>query len=217
MKIELSIHNTDIMDIELKKNIIDAVKYQPDSISFLPHHVKYAKRIVKDNCPISSCVDFPFGILDTETRAHYVKKSIREGVNKIDIVIPCHLLLNKKYEKIKKDIEQNNFICKKSNVELRYVLEYRIFNHYTLTRACKLLKENGIETIYASTGHMIDNLTDNSIACMYLEKKTGIKTIINGDIWREDQIEVISDHSPFGIRFKSLHSLRLWHEKTKEQ
>lgn len=215
MEIELSIHDIDNKDIDIKQKILSAVKYQPDAISVYSSYIKYAQRIIKDSCLVSSVIDYPLGILDFEIRHLAIKQAINAGAHKIDIVMPSILVNNKKYDKIKKDIADNLKLCKDNNVELRYILEYRIFNHYTLTKICKILKEEGIETIYTSTGHMIDNLTDNTIACMYLAKKTKINTIVNGDIWRTDQIKTILDHSPYGIRFKNLHSLRLWHEQSE--
>ena len=97
------------------------------------------------------------------------------------------------------------------------MLEYRIFNHLALTKISNILQEFGIHTVYASTGYMLDDIIDNTIACMYLKNKTNIKTIINGNIWKKDQVSNIIKHKPDGIRFKNNYSISLWYDQAPNQ
>lgn len=212
MQVELALHHVDKKESEIKEMIIAGAKYQPDYISVFPALVKYCKRIVKDNTKLSCPIDFPFGNLETDLRQQSIKNAIKNGAKKIDLMIPSLYLTCRKYEKIKQDMSANLEICKSHDIPMYCMLEYRVFNHQTLAKICEILKEIGIEHFYASTGWMIDNLTDNSIACMYLAKKAKVNTIINGDVWRADQVQAISANQSYGVRFKTLHSLELWHE-----
>lgn len=216
MQVELALHHIDKKESEIKELIMIGSKYQPDYISVFPPLIKYCKRIVKDNTKLSCPIDFPCGNLETELRKKSIENAIKNGAKKIDLVISSLYLASRKYDKIKQDTSANLEICKSHDIPMYCMLEYRVFNHQTLAKTCEMLKEIGVEHFYASTGWMIDNLTDNSIACMYLAKKANVKTIINGDVWRPDQVQSISSNKTYGVRFKTIHSLELWHEHYQE-
>lgn len=216
MKIELSCHDFDIKEIELKNNIIEATKYQPDYISIFSYYIKFIKKLSHNHFKITCPIDYPLGISDLKTRQTEINTAIKNGTNKIDIVIPTLYIINRKYDKFREDIKNNLDICTQSGVDISYMLEYRIFNHLALTKMTNILKENGINTIYASTGYMLDDIADNTIASMYLAKKTNINSIINGDIWQKEQINNIIKYKPYGLRLKNLHSLKLWYENKNQ-
>ena len=75
------------------------------------------------------------------------------------------------------------------------------------------MKDLGINQVYSSTGHMLDDINDNLIASNYLSQKAGISTIVNGNIWTEDQIKRILKTDVYGIRFNSLFSIDLFNQK----
>lgn len=217
MRIELSCHDLDIKEVELKNYVVEASKYQPDYISIFSYYTKLIKKISSNHFNICCPIDYPLGISDLKTRQNEISIAIKNGATKVDVVIPILYLINRKYDKFREDIKSNTDICAEAGIDINYMLEYRIFNHLALTKMVNILKENSINTIYASTGYMLDDISDNAIANMYLAQKTGIRSIINGNIWKKDQIQNIIKYKPYGLRLKNLHSLQLWYDHKNEK
>lgn len=213
MIIELSIHDIELKEIELKQCVNDAVKYKPNSISVYPHYLKTIKKHIEEQIELSCPIDYPLGKSDIQTRQTEIIFAIKNGASRVDVVMPTLFVINSKYDKLREDIKQNIEICNHHNVDIRYMLEYRIFNHTTLAKISGILKELGIPIVYTSTGYMLDDIIDNTIAGSYLAKKTQIKTIINGAIWHKEQIKTVVESKPYGIRLKNIHSLYLIHEQ----
>lgn len=215
MKIEISLHNPEVAEAEIKKCITDSINMGIDihEISVLSYNLKATKRILKNReiC-ISTPIDFPLGVSDDKSRIVQCQNAINDGALKLDVVAPSSLIVNKKYDRIRQEVAAIKALCEKNNVEFTYMLEYRLFTHSCLQRICKLLKTIGVKTIYPSSGYLLDNVIDNTIAAMYLSQKTGIKTIINGDIWNIKQAEKIIKQQPYGIRLKTLNGIRVFHD-----
>lgn len=215
MKIEISLHNPDMSEMEIKKCITDAINTGLDinEISVLPYNLKATKRILKNSkiC-ISTPIDFPLGVSDDESRIMQCQSAINNGAMKLDIVAPSSLIVNKKYDRIRQEVATIKALCEDNNIEFTYMLEYRLFTHSCLQRICKLLKTIGVRIIYPSSGYLLDNIIDNTIAAMYLSQKTGIKTIINGDLWNTKQAEKIIKQQPYGIRLKTLNGIRVFYD-----
>jgi deoxyribose-phosphate aldolase len=217
MIIEISFHDLEIKETDLKTDIIRAIKYQPDNISVFSQYAKLAKKITNNNTPITVPIDYPLGISDLKTRQTEIISAAKNGASKVDIVIPIPYLINRKYDKFREDIQNNLALCERLDIDIAYMLEYRIFNHVALTKICNILKEFKLSTTYVSTGYMLDDISDNLIASMYLAQKADMKTIINGNIWNKNHINHIIKHKPYGLRLKNIYSLELWYDNQKNQ
>lgn len=215
MIIEVSFHDLETKETDLKTDIIRAIKYQPDYISVFSQYVKLAKKTTNNNIPISVPIDYPLGVSDLKTRHTEIISAHKNGASKVDIVIPIPYLINRKYDKFREDIKNNLELCQTLDINISYMLEYRVFNHLALTKICNILKEFKLSAIYVSTGYMLDDISDNLIASMYLAQKADMKTIINGNIWNKNHISHIVKHKPYGIRLKNIYSLELWHDNQK--
>ena len=99
---------------------------------------------------------------------------------------------NRKYDKFREDIKNNLEICTKNNIELRYILEYRVFTYELLYKVSQILMDFGINTIYPSTGYLLDDINDNILASALINKKVPINIICNGNIWNISQINNVS-------------------------
>jgi deoxyribose-phosphate aldolase len=215
MIIEISFYDLETKETDLKTDIIRATKYQPDYICVFSQYVKLAKKITNNHTPISVPIDYPLGISDLKTRQTEIAAAKKNGASKVDIVIPIPYLINRKYDKFREDIKNNLDLCQTLDMNISYMLEYRIFNHIALTKICNILKELKLSTIYASTGYMLDDISDNLIASMYLAQKADMKTIINGNIWNKNHVSHIMKYKPYGIRLKNIYSLELWYDNQK--
>lgn len=211
MLIEYYLNNIDDKEIDIKNNIETVIQYPISSILGTIHHIKY----IKKNCSLSSqiqlgCfVDYPLASSDIERRQDLIVDAINIGINFVSVTMPYFTVVNRKYAKFRDDIKKNIALCNNHNIQLRYILEYRKFDHQLLIKVCEILLECGVNIVYPSTGLFLDNIDDNIIACAYLNNKTGINTIVNGNVWKKDQIEHIKKISPIGFSTNKIESIKL--------
>jgi deoxyribose-phosphate aldolase len=209
--IEYALYDLDYNEEEIKQNIEKAISLGVDTISIPYAWTKYCKSLLKDSgVIISNAIDYPLGILDTKTRNCAITNAIENGAEKIDVVIQNNYLNNKKYDKIRADIRTNQDICKQHNIPIQYFLEYRIFTHQSLIKACNILLEASIDAVYISTGYMLDNADDNIVASILLEQKTNIKTVFTGDIWNQRHIDILKKNDIQRIRSKTIRGIDLY-------
>lgn len=208
-----------INEAESVKNITDAIKYGVTNISVLPYTLSTIKSlddIKNKELNISCPVDFPYGASDPKTRSFAVSNLCKNHGNilkTIDLFIPTKIITNRKYDKLRDDIKTNLETCNEFNIKLRYILEYRIYNHEVLAKVCQIFMDYGINTILPSSGTMIDDINDNLIACNFLMNKSKINTITTGNVYNEKQINnVVKMTDLYGIRLFNIHSLYLFME-----
>lgn len=208
--IEYQIYDVDDTETEIKTKVENAISIGVNVISVPYAYTKLCRTITKNtNVIVANPIDYPLGILDTSTRNSATLNAINNGAQKINIVIPNYYLANKKYDKIKNDISTNYKICLDHNVELSYYLEYRVFTHQSLIKACGLLLENNIKKIYVSTGYLMDNPEDNLIATVLLKDKSNIDAIFTGNIWTTKHTDNLKKNNINRISTNNLQSLKL--------
>lgn len=208
--IEYACYDYSINESETEKNIQYAIKAGITSFSVLPYslsNLKNSEEFKNNNFSLGSPVDFPYGLSDTKSRNFMVSQTIKAGANIIDLFLPTKIIINRKYDKFREDIKSNFDICFEKNAKLRYILEYRVFNHEVLAKVCQILMSFGIDTILPSSGMMIDDIHDNIIACNYFLTKTGIKPICNGNIFNDNHVKLVNNSNVHGIRLHHLKSL----------
>ena len=210
MNIEYACYDRSLTEDEVKNNVINAAKLGVKRVATYQYSIAYIKNIISENnlqlyCP----VDFPYGVCDTKSRNFMVEQLCRLGVHGIDIVAQSKYICNRKYDKIREDIRSNLELTQKHNIDLRYILEYRVFNYEILAKVCQIFKSMGIEKILPSTGQMLDDINDNIIAAKYLTTKSGIKVILNGNIWNEKHVTSIKQSEISDIRVHNLSSISL--------
>jgi deoxyribose-phosphate aldolase len=207
MYVDYACYDYALSDNEFKQNIESATKLGVTNISIHPTNISLLKN---HNIKIYACIDYPYGLCDTKSRVFLISQAIKAGIGGIDIVAPTKFIVNRKYDKLRDDIRSNLELCQENNIDIRYILEYRVFNHEILAKVCEILKNLGISTVFPSTGHAIDDINDNLIAAKYLNTKSGISVVCNGNIWTNKQIDNIKNSDVYGIRFHHLSSLELF-------
>jgi deoxyribose-phosphate aldolase len=208
--IEYNLCDLDSSDAEIKEKITKAIDFGIRSICVPYGYTKLCRSLTKNTTIIvANAIDYPLGLSDTGSRNNLISNAINNGAQKINVVIQNIYLANRKYDKIREDVQSNYKICQDKNVEITYYLEYRIFTHQALIKACLLLLENNINKVYVSTGYMIDNPEDNIIAAVLLNEKSKIKTVFNGNIWLKKHIDNLKKNHIMNISTNSLEGLRL--------
>lgn len=211
MKIEYSLYDVSLNEEDIKKNILQSLTFDIDQLCVLPYNTKLAKLLTEGyKTTVATCVDYPLGIMDTKNRALAIEQAIKNGTQSIDIVIQTGPLVNRKYDKIKDDINTNLDLCLENKINLRYLLDYRIFTYDTLYKISRILISYGICEICPSTGYFLDDINDNIIAAAMINKKEpSISIVCNGNIWNSHHINIINKAKLYGLRVSSINGLEL--------
>jgi deoxyribose-phosphate aldolase len=211
MHLEYCHYDITLKDLELIEIINKVIKFDLKTISVLPSYLKTLKSILSNtDIAASAPIDFPLGTMDLKSRLSVAENCIKNGASILDVVCPTHLLCNRKYDKFREDIKEMQSLCSNSNLEIRYVLEYRQFSYELLYKVAQILYDFNITTIYPASGYLIDDISDNITASALINKKVpNINIICNGNIWNDNQIKMAKKSKIYGLRVNSLNALEL--------
>lgn len=209
MYIDFAINSIDTSENDVKSIILETIKYPINSITVPFYLLKTIKPITTNKIPLSCFIDYPLGISDIKSRRYSVEQAHKNGAACIDISMPQNLAANRKYDKIREDIKNITEYTKENSLVVRYILEYRVFDHHCLKKICEIFDDFGINYVYPSTGFFLDNLADNILASIFLHQNSkNLNIICSGNIWNEKHFETISKSGLFGFRTTSIHSLK---------
>lgn len=213
MYIDFILNKTDETDNEARENLVEALKTDAVNSITVPYHlvkiIKPFTQQISKQIDLSCLIDYPLGISDLKTREFAASQAIKNGATCVDIVMPQNLAANRKYDKIREDIKNISDIALDKSIKIRYLLEYRIFDHHCLKKICEIFDNFNIQYIFPSTGYFIDNLADNIIAGVFLHQNSkNINIICSGDAWNSKHFDIINKNGLFGLRFSSAHSLK---------
>ena len=210
MYIDFAFIDTSINDNEAK----DAVKYIVEnncvnSITVPYYFMKTIKPFINNGLDFSCLIDYPLGISDPKSRSQLYGEAIKAGFNTLDICIPQNLIANRKYDKIRDDVKIALDSTSTHNINLRYILEYRKFDHHCLKKICEIFETMGIKYVFPSSGYFLDDISDNILACAFLYKNSKeLKIICTGNAWNNKHFENIKKIGLFGLRISSIHALK---------
>jgi deoxyribose-phosphate aldolase len=211
MYIDFFINQIDISDNEAKELVKKAVDLNVVNSITIPYYLirSLKSTVLQHPLDFSCLIDYPLGVSDAQTRLSAIEQAIKAGINTIDITIPQNLAANRKYDKIREDIKNVKEIVGAKNILIRYLLEYRVFDHSCLKKICEIFDDFGIEYIYPSTGYFIDNLSDNILASVFLYKNSkNLKIISSANIWSNKHFEILKKSGLFGFRANSIYTLQ---------
>lgn len=210
MYIDFALTDTEINESVAKdtiKHIID--NSYVNSITLPIYFTKLIKPYINNGLDFSCLVDYPLGISDTKSRVCAVNEAIGVGYNTIDITMPQNLAANRKYDKIRDDIKNITEAVSEKRVNVRYILEYRKFDHHCLKKICEIFENLNIHYVFPSSGYFLDNISDNIIASIFLYKNSkNLKIISTGNIWLDKHFESLMNSGLFGFRTSSIYTLQ---------
>lgn len=214
--IEYASYDYTINENETQENIIKAIELGANIISVSQYSLSTIKNITKSrNILFACCLDFPYGLSDSKSRIFMANQIIKQknDLAFLDIMIPTKIITNRKYDKFREEIKNLLELCQPLNISIRYILEYRMYSHEVLAKVCQILKEFNLDTVFPSTGTMIDNIEDNLIACNFLSTKTTVKPICTGNIFNSNHVKIIKNMTNlYGIRFFYTSGLELFNK-----
>lgn len=217
MQIEFSYYDLASNEQETKDNIKRVSYFPINTISVLPFYTKAAKITAHQQNPqikISTVIDYPMGIGDLNSRLSLSKNAIKNGADGLEIMIPVQLLCNRKYDKFREDIKAQLELALQNNISIKYILEYRLFTYELLYKISQILLSEGINTIYPSTGYLLDDINDNILAAALINKKIPeINIICNGNIWNSNQINSLDKFNLYGLKLNSINAIDLIFKK----
>lgn len=206
MIIDYCLSSGDIDESEAKENIKLVCQYDCVGTITVPFYlIKHAKTIVGNRpIKISALIDYPLGLSDNKTRSCSVEQSLKSGADYVDVCMPQNLASNRKYDKIRDDTK--NLLQITTNI--RYILEYRRFDHNCLKKICEIFDNFEIKYIFPSSGFFIDNLSDNILASVFLYKNSKeINVFCSGNAWKDSHFDLIEKSGLFGFRTNSVHAI----------
>lgn len=212
MLIEYAFYDISYSDEEIK-NLFKQIKdYRPNMVTVFPYNIRLAKNIFEDTTKIGCVIDYPFGMSDSKNRIGQIEQAKKFGADCVNVVAPPGYLCNRKYDKFREDIRSVLQSANQLQLEVRYILEYRVFTYELLYKVSQILKAEGINTIYPATGYGLDDINDNIVAAALINKKIPIHIICNGNIWNQNQILSLNKANLFGLQVNSINGLKLLHE-----
>jgi|694.fasta_scaffold60647_9 deoxyribose-phosphate aldolase len=202
-------------ETETKELIKKALSFQPHSVSVLPYYVRTIRPIVFGRTELSCVIDYPFGLTESASRILSIEQAIKDGADIIELVMASPLLCNRKYDKLRKELEIYVSLCTQNNVRARCVLEYKIFAPELLYKAASILNEFDISVIYPSANFLIDNISDNILAGMLVHQKNPKTNIIfSGSAWTDEQIDmVLNNQQIYGYKTTNIYTLEKIYQK----
>jgi deoxyribose-phosphate aldolase len=210
MYIDFAFINTDTNDVDAKNIVTEIIQYPINSITAPYYLIKAIKNLIPtDRISLSCLIDYPLGVSDSKTRRFSVEQAAKLGVNFVDIAMPQNLAANRRYDKIRDDIKYTMEFCSTNNLQPRYILEYRTFDHHCLKKICEIFESFKITYVFPSTGFFLDNLADNILASVFLyQNSKDLNVISTGNVWADKHFDTIIKSGLFGFRTTSIHSLK---------
>lgn len=181
---------------ETKEAIKASLEFNPATVFVLPTYIKCCKSIIADKSKLGTTIDYPFGLSSLDSRLCEIEKSIKCGVDIIDLIAPSHSLCNRKYDKLRTDINESKSLCDRYGVQLRYTIDYKTYSSELLYKVAQILLAHKIDTIYPSNNWSLDNIIDNILVSMLIGQKIKfLNVIVNGNAWNNDQIDLIVNNN----------------------
>ena len=209
MQLEYIDTSCDLTDAKLGELIKKEINAIPEiSTVVVPQYfVKLTRDLLQDTKKVSCLIDYPLGFSDIKSRSVLTLSASKNKADMIDIMLPSLYLTNRKYDKIREDIKYQKEHYEPSNI--RYVLEYRLFDHNYLKKMCDILVDADITNIVPASGYRIDNLADFMIASLFLKSHfQNLNIILSANYWNNHHFEMISDQKFYAARTGSIDIIK---------
>jgi deoxyribose-phosphate aldolase len=161
------------------------------------------RALLPDFINIACPIDYPNGLGNTSVRQHECVTAINRGVKHIDLVVNPIYITNNEKNKLTDDIRACKAICTSKNVDLRAILDYRMYPDGLVFTMCNLLQNLDIKFVSPSSGQFIEDYLDNIIMCELIQNKnTRLQTIFSAPFCSAEELDKLHKSNIYGIRLK---------------
>jgi len=168
MQNELSYYDPVCNYQDLQKAIFLATHHKFDLVSVPLGYATVASQFLGDT-KVAAAIDLPYGNNPTPIRLHSILEASRRHIKVIDLVINHSLIANGQWKEFTNDIKACLTACRRNNLELRCMAEYRLFEPKKMLEIAAHLLHLGVQKIVSSTGSIMDDIVDNFILCRELQ------------------------------------------------
>ena len=202
MLTELACYNQDSTYNDILNTIFVAADKNVSSVAIPSGFMSCVGDFLKDQ-KFSAAIDFPYGLGGTQVRLHEIILAIKQGASFIDLVINNSYIKEENWRKIRDDLKACISVCKKNNVELRAIIEYRLFPLKTVLLMCELFNTIGMYHVVNSTGFVVDDISDNVIISHQIQEKTGVFVTSCVRAFTESHIKIFEEIDVYALRLMS--------------
>lgn len=199
---ELACYNQDSTFQELLSAVFTSAQKDVSCLAIPSGFMGRLSDFTKDQ-KFSVAIDFPYGLSGTSVRVHEIILAIRQGASYIDLVLNSGYIKEENWRKIRKDLQACRAVCDNNSIELRVIIEYRLFSPKAVLLICDLLYNANIHNVINSTGFIADDLSDNAIISHEIQSKTGIKVTSCVRAFSKEQIEIFESVDVYSLRLIS--------------
>lgn len=159
MDINRYIEHTNLKSFATEKDIQalceEALALQFHNVCIMPIWVDYAVRhFGSKGLTVCSVVGFPLGAHTTATKLFETEQCIKHGAKEIDLVINIAMVLEKKWNDLRQELEAIKRKVKIDAInELKIILETCYLTDQDIMKVCELCVELEIDFVKTSTGY----------------------------------------------------------------
>ena len=201
MLTEIACYDQDSTFSDILETVFVASQYDANVVipsGFMPK----VDGFLKDHT-FAAAIDYPYGINRTQVRIHEIILAIRQGASTIDLTLNPSNIVERNWVKVKEDLQNCLAVCKQNNIELRPIIEYRLFDKKTVMELCSLIKRVGLYKIINSTGYMVDDFQDNALTTFEIQRDTDLSVIYCGPVRTNEHYDILKQMNIHAIRFTS--------------
>lgn len=150
--IDHSLLKPDAVTSQYDKLCDEAVHFGFYSVCVNPAWVRHvARKLDRTEIKICSVISFPFGAMDSRSKANEAKNTIEYGANELDMVINIGALKSGDLKLVEEDINAVKFACGQDAI-LKVIIETSMLTNAEKKLACELSKNAGADFVKTSTG-----------------------------------------------------------------
>lgn len=202
MLTELACHSQDCTYKDILETVFVASQHNIDCVSLPSGFMSRISDFLNDQT-FSAAIDYPYGLNTTQVRLHEIILAIRQGASLIDLVLNSSYITERNWSKIKTDLKSCLTVCRQNNIELRPIIEYRLFDVKTVLDLCSILDTFGLEKIINSTGRIVDDFNDNALISYQIQRRTNLSVVYGGPVVNNAQYETLEKMQIYAVRFTS--------------
>ena len=165
---------------EIQKLCDDGIRFGCASVCIPPCHVAGAKRYVGDKLPICTVIGFPNGYMTTAAKAFEAADAVRNGADKIDMVINLAMVKDGCWDEVAADIAAVREAT--AGKILKVIIETCLLTQEEKIRLCQIVSDSGADFIKTSTGFSTGGATREDVALLREHSAPHLKVKAAGGI-----------------------------------